>query len=455
MFSKQQLVIVLICLSCLISGIVYGQSDASITEFRISPIGDTRLVRLPKTDYPVQYSGSDLQFEVWATDGTVRFSARDLVTGEYSVFGEFAGSEYSTLISTFEFARDNPVEFCAWNRGEGGWENADVVCTTIIVAMGTGCIPIADGGGGCPWDFPDWGELTYYRPDDVNLIQSEESCDGALSPTISVGERGRVTYTNGDPTSVYDEPQGTVLVRMPEGTEFDVVGGPVCTDALNGHLWWSQVETNDGTVGWAPYGYIGTPYWIEPAEINEDVDPVQSYTVTYPAHDYEYMLEVDLDECLIVNGHEVIAAEISRFAFWRSSLSWFTRVQQIGSYFKLVEEGDEIEGIDGLRFYLETEFSSIVECDEDLRYQVGTRTMDLSGLGNILFGYYAAWLPAEAENVIAHIDQSWRDRRLTFDHSDDQRQRRVGRAIYDAIGSINASVSPTTVQDVAESEELF
>ena len=101
-------------------GVALSQSNARITEFRISPIGDTRLVRQPGYEYPVQYSGNELQFSVWATDGTVRFSARDLVTGTYSVFGEFAGSEYSTPISTFEFANDNPVEFCTWNRGEIG-----------------------------------------------------------------------------------------------------------------------------------------------------------------------------------------------------------------------------------------------------------------------------------------------------------------------------------------------
>lgn len=93
---------------------------------------------------------------------------------------------------------------------------------------------------------------------------SSNTCAGALSPTLFDGDRGRVTYTDGSPTTMRDRPQGNVVARLPEGTEFDVESDPVCTDAQNGHLWWIEVDADSGQSGWVPFGYSGGDYWIEP-----------------------------------------------------------------------------------------------------------------------------------------------------------------------------------------------
>lgn len=93
----------------------------------------------------------------------------------------------------------------------------------------------------------------------------DASCSGALTPTLSPGDHGRVTYTNGAATAMRTRPQGDKVRDLPEGTEFDVTGAPQCTAAQNGHLWWVPVTTSDRiSSGWVPFGYAGGEYWIEP-----------------------------------------------------------------------------------------------------------------------------------------------------------------------------------------------
>lgn len=92
---------------------------------------------------------------------------------------------------------------------------------------------------------------------------SGTECPGAKTPRMVAGGRGRVTYGEGR-TGIRVEPQGVILERLAEGTEFDVVSGPVCTEGLEGHLNWWFVRLDDGRTGWVPEGYAHTNYWIEP-----------------------------------------------------------------------------------------------------------------------------------------------------------------------------------------------
>lgn len=53
MFCRKHLVLLLVLLFGLFGvSTVFGQSDPYITEFRITPIGRTHLVRHPELDYP-------------------------------------------------------------------------------------------------------------------------------------------------------------------------------------------------------------------------------------------------------------------------------------------------------------------------------------------------------------------------------------------------------------------
>lgn len=111
-----------------------------------------------------------------------------------------------------------------------------------------------------------YGSPESYVDSPVEVVSTNEVCSGALPPTLFDGDLGRVTYTDGSPTSLRDEPQGDIIRRLPEGQRFRVISNPVCTSARNGHLWWVQVRAN-GQVGWVPFGYYEDgdgEYWIEP-----------------------------------------------------------------------------------------------------------------------------------------------------------------------------------------------
>lgn len=92
-------------------------------------------------------------------------------------------------------------------------------------------------------------------------VASDNYCPGAPPPHMILDSWGRVTFTNGSPTNLRSGPaSASILMAMPEGYEFEVLGGPECHNSLN---WW-QLRTPDGLVGWAPEGTDGAEYWIEP-----------------------------------------------------------------------------------------------------------------------------------------------------------------------------------------------
>jgi Tol biopolymer transport system component len=71
-----------------------------------------------------------------------------------------------------------------------------------------------------------------------------------LIPTI--GQQARVNTSAGDSLRLRLTPGGDLLLSMDAGLVVDVVGGP---QELDGHTWW-QVQTPDGTVGWAVGEFI-------------------------------------------------------------------------------------------------------------------------------------------------------------------------------------------------------
>jgi hypothetical protein len=102
-------------------------------------------------------------------------------------------------------------------------------------------------------------------------VISQSNCPNTPASIMSIGIRGRVTFTDGSTTSLRAQPTTSSerLMRMPEGFEFDVIDGPVCADGYN--FW--QLETDDGLLGWAAEGNIEDTtnnYWIEPAPVYEE-----------------------------------------------------------------------------------------------------------------------------------------------------------------------------------------
>jgi hypothetical protein len=84
-------------------------------------------------------------------------------------------------------------------------------------------------------------------------------CPGTPASRLVIGMRGRVTYTDGTPTRLRQNPGGEILYNMPEGTPFNVVGGPQCEDD---YTWW-RLQLDDGQVGWSAEG-DDEDYFLEP-----------------------------------------------------------------------------------------------------------------------------------------------------------------------------------------------
>lgn len=95
----------------------------------------------------------------------------------------------------------------------------------------------------------------------VDPLDPPASCPGFAAPRLVTGQRGRVTST--DRLNVRDLPsvaQGIVLDSLAQGTEFAVLGGPVC-DAESRLAWW-RIQAN-GAEGWMAEGQNNI-YWTEP-----------------------------------------------------------------------------------------------------------------------------------------------------------------------------------------------
>ncbi|MCD8527021.1 SH3 domain-containing protein, partial [Candidatus Woesebacteria bacterium] len=276
---------------------------------------------------------------------------------------------------------------------------------------------------------------------------SNNSCAGALSPTLEIGDRGRVTYTDGNGTGVRSEPQGTVLVTLDEGDQFVVIGGPRCTEGAarpNAHLWWVQVETDGGRVGWMPFGYVGGEYWIEPYE-SAGSNTIENVLVDFYYSPFQetYSLEVDSSNpfnCVILNGSEIVAQELNRslveFVTTLENEPITTFVNDMRYYLR--NEGD----IDTFRVMLDAYLVRNVGCQHSY-YQVGDVTMDLYGLGNVAFGFYSTLATTEwTAYRIADYYQFREEGRL--DYPDDRSQIALGRAISLA----NSPIYPWLVESV-------
>ncbi|HLY28246.1 MAG TPA: hypothetical protein VKQ72_18005 [Aggregatilineales bacterium] len=130
------------------------------------------------------------------------------------------------------------------------------IVPTLVVPGGSGGIPTLVPAGGSP--------LPTATPIPNQVLVGG---DGGLCPNFSlalrlhVGGQGRVLpgQSNRIRSSA---PSGTILTLMPQGSIFNVIGGPLCsTDGTSGIAWW-DVNFN-GTTGWTAEGFGGT-YWLEP-----------------------------------------------------------------------------------------------------------------------------------------------------------------------------------------------
>ncbi len=109
-------------------------------------------------------------------------------------------------------------------------------------------------------------------------VAAPQTCPGAPSPRLTVGQSARVTYTDGVALNLRNAPGGSLVTQLPEGTVVSVINGPQCQDGYN---WW-QIQVTQGAAvgGWAAEG-TQQSYFLEPWAIGVppgNVAPVPTAT---------------------------------------------------------------------------------------------------------------------------------------------------------------------------------
>ncbi|MEP7166652.1 MAG: SH3 domain-containing protein [Candidatus Woesebacteria bacterium] len=291
--------------------------------------------------------------------------------------------------------------------------------TAVPVVQPTAVPPIQPGPNGCP-------------PPMAARLQK----NGQARTTVSLNVHKQ--NLNG---SIANELVGT----LPVGSVVNVVNGPVCAQSMN---WWF---ISSGTIlGLASEGQSNV-YYLEPYTTPSQ-PPVQpetkTFDLTYQPWGHTYHIVLNTRTCAIVNGSEVVANELSRFSYWYKS----STASGIWNYFS-VNSG----GLEHFRHYLEGILTKDSGC-MTVHYEVGKyNVMDMSGLGNIVFGFFAQrYMSQLAEDMIADIDQARNENSLGWmgDFDDDRTQRDTGRYVSEIVGS-QASVTPGIVETAAQAKNLF
>lgn len=110
-------------------------------------------------------------------------------------------------------------------------------------------------------------------------IEADPNCAGAPKPQLVPGIPSRVSFTDGTPLRVRQQPGGTVITELAEGTEFAITEGPVC---LNSYNWWKMsLDLQSGTLtGWVAEGDMEA-YFVE-IWYADGEGPVQGVTPSLP-----------------------------------------------------------------------------------------------------------------------------------------------------------------------------
>lgn len=445
--------LLLLLSACQSAGSQPAQPDnEAISSFEISPINGSRFYRHPSAHYPVAF-GEDFQFSISAREGTVRFSASNLKTREYLVFGEHGGPTYSTSISTWDLGWfDAPVLFCGENRVSGDWDSASALCTIVHTVAGRGCTLLSDGGSGCPDDFPDYGALEYssapplYNDLHINfedrINQVGDSVDPPILSPQSSENKARITAGTSNrlrsgPGTGYEQ-TGT----LPEFTEFTILSGPTSSDGYS----WYHIQLDDGTTGYTAGG-DGSEVWVVGVNApqsstgnNEasgnDVEIV-SVTLTDGS---QFAFQFNRQRNWILNGSDYVVAEINKI---EARMSGKTAAGKFADIFRYATPfiGESHQNRDVIQNHFCGNDSS---CKFNLQFLVGDRIMDISGAGNIIYGYYvdSMDLPMKLSDVVANWDQLpssliAREYVTVRDNPDDIMQRKVGRELRSRGLSVN------------------
>ncbi len=94
------------------------------------------------------------------------------------------------------------------------------------------------------------------------------ACSDAPRTRLAVGDTARITFTDGTSTLLRSKPEsgGNVIDKLPEGTEFEIIGGPICyprPGRNDAYVYWEISVPSRNIKGWVAEG-DSQNYYIEP-----------------------------------------------------------------------------------------------------------------------------------------------------------------------------------------------
>ena len=152
--------------------------------------------------------------------------------------------------------------------------------------------------------------------------------------------------------------------------------------------------------------------------------------------------------CLIMNGSSIVAQEINRYYAWISPMSEPTRTANAVIY--LTPGGM----IDTFRTDMEQAITRNRGCT-NVRYVVGSRGMDASGIGNIVFGFHIGYYNLPGAHTVGTVDQFFNPESIgqRGDNPDDYLQIEVGQALGTALAN-GQGISASLVESYASTYGL-
>jgi len=396
--------------------------------------------------------GQEVTVRIQSNCSTVRF----LVNGSER---EQLGAPNHTY--TFRTSRwgNGYYEVCGEGRTRSSWNNSSRRCFDTYVG-------------------PAW-RVNEYQPTprpSSNTNTGGQQCNSLSN--LFIGAIAIVSDADTAPLNVRHQPSASSGVKftVPIRELVSIISGPVC----EGNLVWWEIGRN-GNSGWSAEinGYNNrnlllngeslpgggnsgsgntgnTPISTTQPQATAIPQPQATGTAGqtsamavvdyyHPGWNYSYQFSVNIGSCDVVNGAEIISREIERFNGWYATLSE-PRDYYVSFYFL------EVFGqVEGFRKAVQRQIEAETGCIADRQhYLVGSNRMDMSGLGNVMYGYYFIRHPGY-EEWIANITQGFNPGSpFRFsDNDDDRSQRALGEAIANHAGQ-NASVNPSAIAELAE-----
>ena len=116
---------------------------------------------------------------------------------------------------------------------------------------------------------PPAGIESKLSPEATDVPTFDFSCPNSPRTRVQVGKSARITFTDGTSTFLRSKPEAgdNIIDRLPEGTEFEIIGGPVCyprPGRSDAYVYWEiRTPSRNNISGWVAEGDLNT-YYIEP-----------------------------------------------------------------------------------------------------------------------------------------------------------------------------------------------